>query len=489
MTLDETDDLVEDDESDYASEISDDENAEIDDDFDIEECEAAVRGAPMFQDTVVELKSDGRLLLDGVCRLTFTSVQMTKARQAGVDKCQLIIDAYGYIWGRGFGKLHRFFTTPNLESDHQEFTGLGCRIPKSNYVVAHWDNILNFLDERNKNIPFLLNLWSVRGKVYQQPNGLYYCRIKVKGHRELYTANVDSPGKALHARDVLQMRLVPAWAKPYLLSLRKYQCTSPEFLPTYDSIESLLACATMYPKTQKTVKRDVGERFCLIQLSEASQLLKQGEKLARRDRRPLSPADAIVRYTGTRGKIVDFVVSMEHYLRLIKPFKGVFNVSRGQIFLGQTLARQVLELKVGDCDQDSLEVLHSPSGKLWNRPCDLRIGSRSDNMRDILNKNTHGRGVVKYRSKYCASIKILCPSLISKVLISKEAAAALYQALVRHVPNFIRQFKAEGVFKTGVKNQADFQPVRRRIFHRFVEDYRRSQEFLALFTYEGAIRS
>jgi hypothetical protein len=85
------------DHSDDASGVSDEEHAENDDDLDIEECEAAVRGPAMFQNTVVELKSDGRLLLDGACRLTFTPQQVTKAREAGVDKCQLTLDTNGYI--------------------------------------------------------------------------------------------------------------------------------------------------------------------------------------------------------------------------------------------------------------------------------------------------------------------------------------------------------------------------------------------------------
>jgi hypothetical protein len=314
------DDDLEDDFSDFASEVSDDENAEIDEDFDIEECEAAVRGGAMFQDIVVELKSDSRLILDGVCHLTFTPAQMKKARDAGVLNCILKIDTDGYIWGSsGYGMLHRFFTTKNLDSDFDEFSALGCPFPKSNFVVAHWDNILNFLDQRNKNIPFILNHWSKRGKVYEKTNGLYFCKVQVKGHRELLTANVDSPAKALHARDVLQMRLVPAWARPYLLSLRKFQCPTPEFLPSYDSIDSLLACATLYPKLQATRPKTVGDRFSLMQLSESTQLLKKGGKLARRDKRPLDPANAIVRYIGSRGSINDFVVSMEHYLKIIKP--------------------------------------------------------------------------------------------------------------------------------------------------------------------------
>ncbi len=133
-----------------------------------------------------------------------------------------------------------------------------------------WNNILNFLDEHNKNIPALLNWWSRKGKVYQRSNGLYYCDVRVKGHRHLSTANVSSPAKALHARDVLQIRLIPAWARPYLLRLRKSQCSSPQFLPTYDTVESLLDCAKWYPKEQVTRKSNVGERFSIIQLSEAS---------------------------------------------------------------------------------------------------------------------------------------------------------------------------------------------------------------------------
>ena len=98
----------------------------------------------------------------------------------------------------------------------------------------------------------------------------------------------------------------------------------------------------------------------------------------------------IVRYTGSRGSIIVFVVSLEHYNKFIKPFKGYFYITRGgQICLGNdTLARLVMGLKIGDFDQDALEVCHSPSGKLWNRPCDLRIGTRSDNLRDILRANS-----------------------------------------------------------------------------------------------------
>ncbi len=155
----------------------------------------------------------------------------------------------------------------------------------------------------------------------------------------------------------------------------------------------------------------------------------------------------------------------------------------------ETLARLVKGLKIGDFDQDALEVLHSPSGKLWNRPYDLRTGTRSDNLRDILKSNSHGTGVAKHKSKFRAQIQIMCPKLISHVLITKQAAEYLYQALVQNIPHFIRQFKAEGCFNTGMKNQGDFQAVRRRIFHAFVEEYRRSPEFLARFTYAGAIKS
>jgi hypothetical protein len=351
-------------------------------------------------------------------------------------------------------------------------------------VVAHWDSSLNFLDERNKNVPALVNQWSKRGIVFERSNGIYNCLVKVKGHRVLSTANVDSPAKALHSRDVLQMRLIPAWAQPYLLNLRRSQCSYPEFLPSYDSIESLLACATLYPKVNQVRKKNVGERFSLIELSNASQVIKQGEKLARRDGRPLGTADVLVRYTGSRGAVVDFVVSRDHYLRLIKPFKGNFHVSGGQIMLkNDTLARLVMGLKIGDYDEDAHEVLHSSSGKRWNRPCDLRTGTRSDNIRDVLRPNTHGSGVKKLGKKYIARIRIMCPTLNSTVLISNDAAANLYQALVQNVPHFIRLFKAEGVFNTG----KEFQAVRLRIFHAFVEEYRRSPKFLALFSYEGAI--
>ena len=71
--------------------------------------------------------------------------------------------------------------------------------------------------------------------------------------------------------------------------------------------------------------------------------------------------------------VVDFVVSIDHYLGIIKPFKGNFHVNRGKIYLkNDTLARLVMGLKIGDYDQDALEILHSSSGKRWNRPCDLR---------------------------------------------------------------------------------------------------------------------
>ena len=482
--VDDRDDL-----SEYGSEVSDDDNAEVEDDLDIEECEAAVRGPAMFQDTAVELKSDGRLMLDGVVRLTFTPAQMAKVRQAKVDKCNLRMNVDGYIWGSGeFGMLHRYFTTRNLDADFKEFSDLGCPSPKSNYVVAHWDNILNFLDERNKNIPFVLNHWSRMGKVYQTSNGLYYCKVQVKCHRLLSTANVSSPAKALHARDVLQMRLIPAWARPYFLTLRKSQC-APEFIQTDQTVDSLLDCAKWYPNIHATMKRHVGERFTIIPLSEACLLIKQGERIARRDGTPLGPLYVIVRYTGTGGAIIEFVVSREDYLKYIKNFKGHFHVTRGKICLGNdTLARLVMGLLIGDFDRDALEVLHSPSGKLWNRPCDLRTGTRSDNLRDILKANTHGRGVQESYGKYRAQIHIMCPNLISYVLIAREAAEFLYAALVLNVPKFIRQFKAEGVFDTGMKDQADYQAVRRRIFHAYVEEVRRSTAFLEKFTYKGAIK-
>ena len=360
---DELDELEQDNMSNYGSEVSDDEHAEVDDDLDFEECEAAVRGPAMFQDASVELGGDGRLLLDGVVQFTFTPA---KIRKAGVDKCNLTIDAKGYIWGSGeYGMLHRYFTTRHLDADFTEFSDLGCPFPKSNYVVAHWDIILNFLDERNKNIPALLNHWSRRGKVFQRTNGMYYCKVQVKGHRMLPTANVSSPAEALHARDVLQMRLIPAWARPYMLSLRKSQCANPAFLTTYQTVDSLLACASWYPKVQTTRKSNVGDRFAIIQLSEACLLIKQGERLARRDGRPLGPLYVIVRYTGAGGAIVDFVVCLEFYIKYIRPFKGGFFVSSGQIRLGnETLARLVMGLKIGDFDRDALEVLHSPSGSL-----------------------------------------------------------------------------------------------------------------------------
>ncbi len=72
-----------------------------------------------------------------------------------------------------------------------------------------------------------------------------------------------------------------------------------------------------------------------------------------------------------------------------------------------------------------------------------------DNLRDILRLNTHGTGVKKAGKKYSAQIRIMCPKLNSTVLISIDAAADLYQALVHNVPHFIRLFKAEGVFNTG----------------------------------------
>lgn len=484
-----------DDNLDNFSEFDGDEaEAELDDEdeeFKIEDCEAAVRGSEFFQDTVVELKSDGRLMLDGVCRLTFNREEIAKARDAGVFNCRLSLDSHGYIWGSGgFGKLHRYFTTCYLDSDFQEFTALGCPFPKANYVVGHWNNILNFLDERNKNIPALLNSWSQLGKVYENPTGLYYCVVKVKGNRLLRTANVDSPAKAIHSRDVLQIRLLPAWARPYWLSLRRSQCPSPEFLTTYDSIESLLACATLYPKTHKSRKSNVGDRFSLIELSEASEIIRQGARLARRDGRSLNSDDCLVRYTGSRGKVVDFVVSKEDFMTFIKPFKGNFHVKKGQIFLGNdTLARLVLGLRVGDYDRDAKEVLHSPSGKRWNRPQDLRLGTRPDNARDIIRRNSHGTGITKNKKKYLAEIRIMCPGLKSTTLVSKEAALAVRAAIVSHVPHFIREFKAEGCFNTGMKNQTVFQPVRRRIFHAFVSKFMRSEEFLSKFTAKGGIRT
>jgi len=98
--------LLEDNMYEYGTEDSDDENAEVNVDLDIKECEAAVRGAAMFQDTKVVLKGDGRLLLDDIVQLTFTTAQMKKARDAGVLKCDLHIDTFGYIWGSGhYGML------------------------------------------------------------------------------------------------------------------------------------------------------------------------------------------------------------------------------------------------------------------------------------------------------------------------------------------------------------------------------------------------
>ena len=79
----------------------------------------------------------------------------------------------------------------------------------------------------------------------------------------------------------------------------------------------------------------------------------------------------------------------------------------------------------------------------------------------------------------------MSPGLFSTVLVSKEAATAIYKALFQKVPHFVRQFKAEGVFNTG----KEFQAIRQRIVHVFVEEYRRSLEFLEFFTHEGAIRS
>ena len=67
------------------------------------------------------------------------------------------------------------------------------------------------------------------------------------------------------------------------------------------------------------------------------------------------------------------------------------------------------------------------------------------------------------------------------VLIDNEAAEFLNDAVVVNIPQFIRQFKAEGVFNTGKIHQT----VRLRIFHAFVEEVRRSIAFLALF---GAIK-
>lgn len=78
----------------------------------------------------------------------------------------------------------------------------------------------------------------------------------------------------------------------------------------------------------------------------------------------------------------------------------------------------------------------------------------------------------------------MSPGLFSTVFTSKEAAA-IYKALVQNLPHFVRQFKAEGVFDTG----KEFQAIRQRIVHAFVNEYRRSPLILVLFTFKGAIRS
>jgi hypothetical protein len=57
-------------------------------------------------------------------------------------------------------------------------------------------------------------------------------------------------------------------------------------------------------------KKPAKETSVIGELSEASLIIKQGDKIARRDKRPLDPDSAIVRYTGTGGSIIDFVVSM-----------------------------------------------------------------------------------------------------------------------------------------------------------------------------------
>ena len=109
---------------------------------------------------------------------------------------------------------------------------------------------------------------------------------------------------SLYCRRILSCQSTSRKRRPSNATCACLGATVLALSPQVSMYFSLLACASRYLKVQATIKRSVGERFSIIQLSEACLLIKQGEKLARRDGRLLGLLYVIVRYTGSRGSII-----------------------------------------------------------------------------------------------------------------------------------------------------------------------------------------
>ena len=437
--------LSSDDESDYDGDLAD---AELDSGYNQDALEDAVRGGKWFQDVKIKLNCDGGLLIDEKLACQIDAETMSLLKAYGIDKGKLHLERNGYVWNEKVGDVHSFISKLSLDADFEYWRGLGFPGEKRNLVGGHYDNNrLNFNKSNIKNIPANLNWWSRPGKVHQYPNGKFYSTVRVKGHKQIATSMLNSSSKVIHNRDIIQISLVPNWAKLYLLKLRKAQCTNGELLKTYDTLDSLMACSVWYKSFKFSRKRRIGNRFQRIALSSSPTFTQRAIRLSEMRFNP--HLHTVVCYTGSKGRVVYFVVDIEDYEKHIRDFKGNFTVVGGYIQLGVNyLHLLVLNREVGDYEKDLLQGLHGKGGKLDNRSCVLSLGDRSDNNRDKKRKKQSSLpvGVQKNGKKFAAQIKINSPlPLPLGTYSTPEIAGNVYMSIMLKVPEIRKSFEDAGV--------------------------------------------